>query len=373
MSAYLKLIETIEKVAVSKGASDIHIEPIEEGGYKVRLRIDGKLRELRQSDLLSQEHAKHFFAHAKQRYNFDLGKLGSAQSARFTNYELGYDFRCSLIPCTSRKPRLEKICIRLLPRNKNFDLKAINFPIPTAYSHIVEALNKSNGMIILTGPTGSGKTTTTISALISATENSENTQTLEDPIEYSLSKYTIVQTEIDEKITWSSGLREILRQDPDTIFVGEIRDSETAELAIYAAQTGHLMISTLHTNSAEETFDRLEELGIKRRLVETNLILSTAQRLSSKNCEKCSIFDDEESIKISTILNRKINAKKGRGCENCDFTGYKGRIFLFEYIRRELEDGKFSFKKYGSIEKQAIEFLEKGELNVIEASSVFNF
>ena len=373
MSAYNQLIETIEKVAVGKSASDIHIEPMEDGGYKVRLRIDGKLRELRQGDLLNPEHAKHFFSHAKRRYGFDEGKLGAPQGSRFTNYELDHDFRCSLIPCTSRKPRLEKICIRLLPRNKSFDLKSIAFPVETAFKHITEALNKNNGLIILTGPTGSGKTTTMVSALISASDSTENTQTLEDPIEYSLSKHGIVQTEIDEQISWAAGLREILRQDPDTIMVGEIRDSETADLAIYGTQTGHLLISSLHTNSAEETFDRLGELGIEKRLIEANLILATAQRLLPKNCSKCSYQDEEDSIKISTILNKQIKAKKGFGCDLCDQTGYKGRLFLFEYIKRELLEGKFVFKRYGSIENQAIEFLEKGELNVCEATSVFNY
>lgn len=371
MSAYIQLIENIEKVAVAKNASDIHIEPQEDNGYKIRLRIDGRLRELKQNDLLNPEHGKYFFGAIKQRYGFDVGKLGHDQDSRFTNNDLNFDFRCSLIPCSNRKPRLEKICIRLLPRGKSFDLNSINFPVSSAIAHIKQAINKNNGMILLTGPTGSGKTTTTVSTLVTANDKTLNTHTLEDPIEYSLALKGINQTEIDENISFARGLRSLLRQDPDTIMVGEIRDEETAKLALYASQTGHLIISTLHTNSSEEIFERMSELGVKKSLVESNLILGTAQRLLSKNCSKCSVICEEQSLILSHELSLDLKVKKGLGCELCDYTGYNGRIFLFEYIRREIENRKIVFKKYGSMKEQALNFLKEGELDANETLSIY--
>lgn len=372
MSAYLQLLEHIEKVAINKNASDIHIEPQDDNGYKIRIRIDGRLREIKQDDLILPEHGKHFFGTAKQRYGFDVGKLGYDQDSRFTNYALKYDFRCSLIPCTNRKPKLEKICIRLLPREKNFDLNSINFPVKTAIEHIKQALNKNNGMILLTGPTGSGKTTTTVCTLISAADKTLNTHTLEDPIEYSLSSKGINQTEIDENISFARGLRTLLRQDPDILMVGEIRDEETAKLALYASQTGHLLISTLHTNSAEDIFERMSEFGVKKSLIESNLILGTAQRLLSKNCTNCSDYSEEQSIILSHELSIQKKVKRGQGCEMCDHTGYSGRIFLFEYIRREIENNKIIFKKYGSMKEQAMKFLEEGHLDASEMLSIYS-
>lgn len=330
-------LETLFAGALSLGASDIHIEP-EANTVRVRYRLDGVLH-----DIVSLEHGiyERLMSRIKLLAGLILNKRDEAQDGRFTfdNSERSIEVRTSVIPGAAG----ESAVMRLLdPTVASFNMEQLGL---NAIMHrvMLEELKRPNGMIITTGPTGSGKTTA-LYAFLRAVHNTEvKIITIEDPVEYKVEG--IVQTQVEEDYTFASGLRSILRQDPDIIMVGEIRDNEVAETAIHAAETGHLVFSTLHTNSAAGSFARLIDLGVNSRLIgsSTNIILG--QRLVRKLCEHCKKARPataEESIKITKVLkghpapptlSSEITVYEAPGCKECAGTGFKGRQGVFEAIQ----------------------------------------
>ncbi len=338
-----RIVEIIMAGGVKVGASDIHVEP-EENYIKIRFRLDGVLHELA---ILPNEIYHLFLSRIKLLSGMKLNIKTIAQDGRFQVKINGVniEIRVSVLPSTYA----ESIVMRILnPASIHHSIEELGIP-PKLLNIIMREARKPNGMILTTGPTGSGKTTTLYSLLAKIATKENKVLTIEDPIEYHLED--IVQTQIDHEhgYNFASGLRAALRQDPDVVMVGEIRDAETAETAIQAAETGHLVLSTLHTNNAAGTFPRLVDLGVNRKLITSALTLSLAQRLIRKLCPDCKeeieiptdyqeivqkiidgIVDPNDKVAIGKIY----QAHEG-GCVTCNGTGYKGRVGLYEGIRSD--------------------------------------
>ena len=329
-------IKTIISGALRNRASDIHLEPLPEG-LRVRYRIDGVLRDI---TTLSADVSRRVVVALKVMSNMDIaesrrpqdGRIGE-QYASQDKLELGMDMRVSTLPCVSG----EKAVIRLLPRQNPFtqvgDLGFNQQTLPIYQ----EWLRQPQGMIILTGPTGSGKTSTLYTSLQSVATEEVNVVTVEDPVEYILPGIT--QTQVHERagMTFAAGLRAILRQDPDIIMVGEIRDHETAETAVRAALTGHLVFTTLHTNDAVGAIPRLKDIGPDPGLISDALLGIIGQRLVRRICPNCSApyHPQEEDLNILGIELDRANPqgwRKGEGCVKCFQSGYSGREAIVELL-----------------------------------------
>lgn len=347
--------------AAQKSASDLHIEPFLDG-IRIRARIDGVLITI--EEIKDRIYFSRFMMQAKRLCAFDMGKNMEPQDARFRSEEIPFDLRASLIPTMYG----EKIVLRFLERNKDFSLDKYPMPLE-AKGRLKQMLEKWQGLILITGPTGSGKTTLLYSALSELDRTQNNIHTLEDPIEYELDG--IVQTQISKNgISFSKALSHLMRQDPDSILVGEIRDEETAHAVIHASSTGHLVFSTVHANSALESISRLEGLGLKKDLIEANLLFSSAQRLVPKNCQDC-LVDDVSSVDlINAVFNQNFTPKKSTGCSHCNHTGINGRVLLFEYIYRATKENSADskiLKQVSSLKEDALENLKKGWINAQNA------
>lgn len=335
-----RISETMQLIfagALALGASDIHIEP-EQNGIRLRYRFDGMLH-----DILDLEQFMHerLMSRLKLLSGMKLNRSAEAQDGRFT-FDLGtkeVEIRSSVIPGALG----ESIVMRILdPTIANFSLKNIELT-PKLREVVMHELKKPNGLILTTGPTGSGKTTILYAFLRETHQEGVKIITIENPVEYKVEG--IVQTQIDGQYTFASGLRAILRQDPDIIMVGEIRDKEVAETAIHAAQTGHLVFSTLHTNSAVASFTRLLDLGIDARALGTSINLILGQRLIRILCEHCKKKREAtptEAAQIKTVvathpqppeLTNPIMVYDAVGCSACGETGYKGRTGVFEAVQ----------------------------------------
>ena len=327
----VKLVTLILINAVKSRATDIHIEP-QEKFVNVRYRIDG--------DMMSVlKISKHLQAAVTSRIkiistmNITIRRL--PQDGRSTVKYEGrmIDLRVSTMPSSYG----ETIVIRILDSVMGLiPLSKLGMP-DNIIRDLLEMLNKPQGMLFVTGPTGSGKTTTLYSLLTQLSLESESVVTIEDPIEYELKNIT--QVPVNEKIgfTFSAALRSILRQDPDVIMVGEVRDSDTAQIATKAALTGHLVLSSVHTNDTIATISRLRDLGIEPYLISSALNAILAQRLVKKICENCRVeFEIPQYLYENYPYLKKLNlgiSYKGKGCEACGFTGYKGRVGVFEFLR----------------------------------------
>jgi type II secretory ATPase GspE/PulE/Tfp pilus assembly ATPase PilB-like protein len=319
------------KIAVAMRSSDMHLEPREDG-LLPRYRVDGQLRA---GGIIPKELQPPIISRFKVLANLDITENRMPQDGRFRATIGGriFDFRVSSLPSIHG----EKVVMRLLDRSSLVtDLTQLGF---TAESHVVfkEMLSRSYGMILVTGPTGSGKTTTLYAALAATRDETKNVITVEDPVEYELPgvTQTNVQSEID--LTFATQLRAILRQDPDVILVGEIRDTETAEVAIRAALTGHLVLSTLHTNSAVGAVTRLQDMGVAPFLIASSLAGCLAQRLVRLICRHCRTdvpFDTNEyqEAVIRFKLAEGTKIYYGTGCEECGHTGYRGRMAVIELL-----------------------------------------
>jgi type II secretory ATPase GspE/PulE/Tfp pilus assembly ATPase PilB-like protein len=317
--------------ALSLNASDIHIEP-EATTARVRYRLDGVLWDI---CTLESHTTKQIVSRIKLLAGTKLNIRKEAQDGRFT-FDIGtrtVEVRTSVIPGAYG----ESLVMRLLdPHAENFKIENLGMN-SRMYDIMQEELRRPHGAIITTGPTGSGKTTALYSFLVSIHKPDIKIITLEDPVEYKLQG--IVQTQITPEYTFSRGLRTILRQDPDVILVGEIRDHDVAETAIHAALTGHLVFSTLHTNSAVGSIARLVDMGIDPRLIASACNIFIGQRLIRKICDACKIEREmtvEEQKLISRILEQPIDIHtlfEGRGCDQCGNSGYKGRLGVFEAIQ----------------------------------------
>ncbi|MCE5311780.1 MAG: type IV-A pilus assembly ATPase PilB [Nitrospiraceae bacterium] len=329
----VKLVNGILTNAIKSHASDIHIEPAE-NLLRVRYRIDGVLQSVLK---LPSKIKNAITSRLKIMSHLDISERRLPQDGRiklrFGN-DREIDFRVSTLPTMFG----EKIVLRILDKtNLQLDLTRLGFE-EQALELFQEGIEKPYGMILVTGPTGSGKTTTLYSGLSQLNKPGVNIMTAEDPVEYNFFGINQVQIKEDIGLTFASALRSFLRQDPDIIMVGEIRDFETAEISVKAALTGHLVLSTLHTNDAPSTVTRLINMGIEPFLVSSSVVLVVAQRLIRKICQNCKT----EDAQISPDALRKIGFSEekikglitymGSGCPACNHTGYKGRIAIYEVM-----------------------------------------
>ncbi len=328
----VKLANGILVNAIKARASDIHVEPYETA-LRVRYRVDGVLYTVMN---LPMKIKAALTSRLKIMSKLDIAERRLPQDGRI-KLKLGkrkeIDFRVSVLPCLFG----EKTVLRLLDKaNLQVDLTKLGFD-EKALKDFMAALDKPYGMILVTGPTGSGKTTTLYSALNYLNKPGTNIMTAEDPVEYNFLGINQVHVREDIGLTFASALRAFLRQDPDIIMVGEIRDFETAEIGVKAALTGHLVLSTIHTNDAPGTINRLLNMGIEPFLVSSSVILILAQRLARRVCTQCK---EEEKVPRHALVNLGfpedqldgLKVYKGKGCPACNGTGYKGRIALYEVM-----------------------------------------
>ena len=352
----IKIVNGILIKAIKLGASDIHFEPYERT-FRVRYRIDGVLRR----DMSLPIQIKNaMVSRLKIMAKLDIAEKRLPQDGRI-KLRLGkgreMDFRVSTVPILFG----EKVVLRLLDKSAlQLDMAKLGFE-ESSLADLKAAIHKPVGMILVTGPTGSGKTTTLYSALSELNKETENILTAEDPIEYNFMGINQVQMHEEIGLTFASSLRSFLRQDPDIIMVGEIRDFETAQIAVQAALTGHLVLSTVHTNDAPGTVTRLIDMGIEPFLISSAVILILAQRLIRKICMDC-----REPIKVHPQLLidlgiapdevKSFSVYKGKGCPICNNTGYKGRIGLYEVMpmKEEVKELILSRASTSEIKKEAM-------------------
>ena len=327
----VKLVNLILSEAIMRGASDIHLEPYEKS-FRVRYRIDGVLYDVMQPP--SKLKAA-LTSRIKIMSELDIAERRLPQDGRIKLKirNKSVDLRVSTLPTLFG----EKIVMRILDKsNLNLDLTKLGFE-EGALKDFQESIISPYGMVLVTGPTGSGKTTTLYSALSTVNEIDVNIMTAEDPVEYNLDGINQVHVKDDIGLSFAAALRSFLRQDPDIVMVGEIRDFETAEIAVKAALTGHLVLSTLHTNDAPSTISRLLNMGIEPFLVSASVIVIIAQRLCRRICEQCrEELDVPESALIDMGFQQDevttFKCYKGKGCSACSETGYKGRMALYEVM-----------------------------------------
>jgi general secretion pathway protein E len=324
----IRLINGIIADAARNGVSDIHIEPYE-SGLIVRMRIDGVLRETLR---MPPNVAPVVVSRIKVMARLDIAERRVPQDGRM-GLTLGgklLDVRVSTLPSRAG----ERVVLRILDKeNAGIDLEALGLP-PALFALLNEALSEPNGIILVTGPTGSGKTTSLYAALRLLNDGSRNILTVEDPVEYAVDG--VGQTQVNPKVglTFAAGLRAILRQDPDVVMVGEIRDRETAEIAVQASLTGHLVLSTVHTNDAIGAITRMRDMKVESFLLASTLRAVIAQRLVRRLCPTCRKAVPASDT-VAPLLGIAPDAVVyvAQGCEDCNQTGYKGRIGVFEAVR----------------------------------------
>ncbi|MBW2447717.1 MAG: type IV-A pilus assembly ATPase PilB [Deltaproteobacteria bacterium] len=353
----VKLVNLILTDAIKRVASDIHIEPYEKS-FRVRYRIDGVLYEVMKPPMKLKNA---LLSRLKIMAELDIAERRLPQDGRI-KLKMGrgreMDFRVSVLPTLFG----EKIVLRLLDKsNLQLDMTKLGFE-QTQLDVFKDCIHRPYGMVLVTGPTGSGKTTTLYSALSELNQTSENLSTAEDPVEFNLTGINQVQMHEDIGLNFAAALRSFLRQDPDIIMVGEIRDFETAEIAVKAALTGHMVLSTLHTNDAPSTVNRLLNMGIEPFLVSSSVNCIVAQRLARRICEECKERDPEVTVEalmkagMDEAAAKEVNPMKGRGCNRCSDTGYKGRVALYEVMElsEELKDFVLNGASAAELKREAI-------------------
>ncbi len=339
ISPVVKLVNQILEEAINQEASDIHIEP-KESVVDVRIRVDGVLRSIMEVPK-SVHHS--LISRIKIISDLNIAETRKPQDGKAKIYldKVDIDLRVSILPTSFG----EKAVIRILDKRR----AAISLENLGVRGHNKEALERcfsfKQGMILVTGPTGSGKSTTLYAAINRIKSTANNILTIEDPIEYVMEGVNQVQVNEKAGVTFASALRSFLRQDPDVILVGEIRDRETAEIAIQAAQTGHLVLSTLHTNDTFGTITRLKDMGIDQFKITESVQAIIAQRLVRKLCPKCKVKVDEDKLDPKLLYHMHLISDhpeiyEAKGCPDCNFTGYKGRTGVYEILilDRELKD-----------------------------------
>ena len=382
----VRLVNSLFDEAVNSEASDIHLEPFE-NNIAVRLRVDGVLNEIAS---LSSKLAPYLVSRIKVMSKLDIAEKRLPQDGRLS-VSLGkkiIDVRVSTLPIRNG----ERVVMRILDKENaliGFDELGMSKNIKLNFQ---KSLKEPNGIIFVTGPTGSGKTTTLYAALDLINDKFRNIITVEDPIEYAING--ISQTQVNSKVgmSFAAGLRSILRQDHDVVMVGEIRDKETAEIAVQASLTGHLVLSTMHTNSASSALARLTDMGIEPFLISSSIKAILAQRLVRKLCDNCKALDDDvasqnkfkELAKKYLIKENKIF--KSVGCNYCQAAGYKGRLGIYELIsideeikkkiyngvsEQEIED--YCFKKTENMESNAVNAVANGLTTIEEIYRVIKF
>jgi type IV pilus assembly protein PilB len=368
----IKLVNYILTDAVKRGASDIHMEPYEKE-YRVRYRIDGILQTMMNPPNKLRDA---IISRVKIMSKLDISEKRLPQDGRIMikmmkdGKKKQLDFRVSVLPTLHG----EKIVMRLLDKeNLRLDMTKLGFE-PESLAKFQKAIFKPYGMVLVTGPTGSGKTNTLYSSIAQLNKPDTNILTAEDPVEFQLPGINQVQMKEQIGLNFAAALRSFLRQDPNIILVGEIRDFETAEIAIKAALTGHLVLSTLHTNDAPSTISRLMNMGIEPFLVATSVHLICAQRLARRICQECKV---EEELSPQVLIDagftpeeaKTVKVYKGQGCATCNNKGYKGRVGFYEVLevtdelrelilvgasaleikRKAIEQGMISLRRSGLI------------------------
>jgi type IV pilus assembly protein PilB len=352
----VKLVNALMTDAIRKHASDIHMEPFEKM-LRVRFRIDGVLYEIMKPPLKLKNP---LISRLKIMAALDIAERRLPQDGRIklrlpSAKEM--DFRVSVIPTIFG----EKVVLRLLDKTSlQLDMTKLGFE-ESALAHFKDAISRPYGMVLVTGPTGSGKTTTLYSALSELNRITDNISTVEDPVEYNLVGINQVQIHDDIGLSFAAALRSFLRQDPDVIMVGEVRDFETAEIAIKAALTGHLVLSTLHTNDAPSTINRLLNMGVEPFLVSSSLNLILAQRLARVLCSRCKTemeYPREALLEVGFDPAEidDLQFFQGAGCEDCSMTGFRGRIALYEVLpmREEIREAVLVGASALEIKRKAI-------------------
>ncbi len=328
-SPVVKLVNLILSDAIEKEASDVHIEP-RQHDVVVRFRIDGVLQKI--LEIPKNSHAA-LVSRIKIISGLDISEKRKPQDGKAKIYvdEVDFDLRISVLPTAYG----EKVVIRILDKRK----AKVSFEDLGVTEHnltlLKQAFARKEGLVLVTGPTGSGKTTTLYAALNQIKSTANNILTIEDPIEYQLEGINQVQVNEKAGITFATALRSFLRQDPDVILVGEIRDRETAEIAIQASLTGHLVLSTLHTNSAIATITRLVDMGIDPFKIADSLQAIVAQRLVRRLCKACAVVEENPQDEILLTLKEnypEATFYRANGCQFCNFTGYRGRIGVYEIL-----------------------------------------
>lgn len=349
---YAALIRDSIDCAIQGGASDIHFESTEDG-IQIRIRIAGALEVFHSSGrtplktLSPRTLRKGFFMELKRIANLSLGKFGVAQDSRISFEKRRLEVRVNLIPTIYG----EKVVFRLFFKDRSFDLSKTGYR-DEALADILSVIGKSSGLIIMSGETGSGKTTTLYSILNELDRKVVNISSLEDPVEHIFPG--VNHTQVSERFTFADGLRALLRQDPDVILVGEIRDTETARLVNRAAQTGHLVFSTVHTNRAMNIAGVFEFYGVKREEVVPNILLGANQRLVSKICSACRV----------RVAGKPYWTANPKGCPQCRMGFERSRQVLFEYFLNTEAGTELKLKR--SIEQEVLDYAKEGVIDCDE-------
>jgi len=368
VSSIVDLVNALVEEADAKGASDIHIDPSSET-LRVRLRVDGVLREVHQ---LPKVIHPEVVSRIKILSGMRTDEHQATQDGRF-RYQLinggRLDMRVSIAPTYHG----ENVVLRLLSDNAaNYTLNTLGFS-EADQAKILAAIKRPYGMILSTGPTGSGKTTTLYTLIKMLNSADVSIITIEDPIEYAVDQVEQIQVNARTGLTFANGLRSILRQDPNIIMVGEIRDAETAGIAVNTALTGHLLLSTLHTNDAATTLPRLLDMGIDAYLVASTINIAIGQRLVRKICEKCKreapiTADAAEALKIIPLKNPVKEGDicyRGTGCEACGGSGYSGRICISEVLVADNAVREAIMRKASALELRTVA-IEGGMTTMLE-------
>ena len=358
----IRLINAVLSQAVREKASDIHVETFEDR-LSIRYRVDGVL-----SEVLSPKRmlAPLLVSRLKVMAKLDIAEKRVPQDGRISVKIAGHavDIRMSTMPSAHG----ERVVLRLLDKQSGqllLSQLAMNDQVFAAYK---KSLRSPHGIILVTGPTGSGKTTTLYAGLSHVNESSRNILTIEDPIEYMLPG--VGQTQVNGKVdmTFARGLRAVLRQDPDIVMVGEIRDLETAEIAVQASLTGHLVLSTLHTNTAIGAVTRMQDMGIEPFLLASSLIAVMAQRLVRLLCEDCKAAGEADAAELELLglvgSATAVTVHRAEGCESCKYTGYSGRTGIYELI--EVDDALRLMIHQGASELEMLKVARKNYPGIVE-------
>ena len=370
----IKFVNSLFYQAIKKKSSDIHIE-MHEFKAEVRYRVDGVLSKHIELD---KNIMSLVISRIKVISNLDISEKRVPQDGRTQIKVAGktLDIRVSILPTFYG----ERVVMRILMQSEDIpSIKELGFPSYIT-DELESILGNSYGMVLVTGPTGSGKSTTLHSLLHQVVSEEKNIITVEDPVEYKSNEFSQIQVNNKVGLTFAAGLRSILRQDPDIIMLGEIRDSETASIAVQSALTGHLLFSTLHTNRAPAAITRLIDMGIERFLISSSLLAVLAQRLVRKLCHDCKSPDDSLASHYIFGLDTNKTIFKPVGCKSCNFTGYKGRVAIGElfiindeikeYLKGDVDDNtlmKLAIKNgMISLDKQLKMMLEHGDTSASE-------
>ena len=356
----VQFIDTNLKKAIKEGVSDVHFEVFKHSA-RMRFRLDGVLKEEPGTSKVLFDNYSKIITRIKIMSKLDIAERRKAQDGAITLKvdEKEVDFRVSCMPTSFG----ERVVMRIL------DTDGIDLSIEKLGFHeedekaFIDAISSPQGMVLVTGPTGSGKSTTLYAALNKINKEDINILTAEDPVEFTLNGVGQVHVKPDYGMTFASALRSFLRQDPEVVMVGEIRDQETVEIAIKAALTGHLVLSTLHTNDAVSTITRILNMGVQPYLITSALTLIVAQRLARKNCSDCLVEDENinesqlRAVGFSAEESTRVTLFKGEGCDTCNDTGYKGRKGIYEVLRitDNLIEGILQEKTTPELKKIALE------------------